>query len=223
MLIVIEGTDGSGKTTQLGLLVKRMRKEKIPTRTIAFPRHGHPAAWAVDEYLHGRYGDPGKLDAYASSALYAVDRFDAGVQLHKWIRKGEVVVSSRYVTSSLVYSAAKVATSKRKQLWQWIEKLEYETFGIPKADHTIVLTVPTEVTHKLLKERAKKTKTHLDHLERNRSHQNDILNIYKQLASTSKRHITLVDCAPKGILLSKKAIHEKIWSTVCRQLKIPNA
>ncbi len=214
MLLVIEGTDGSGKTTQLKLLVARMRKEKIFTRTIAFPRHGHSAAWTVDEYLHGRYGNPDKLNAYASSVLYAVDRFDASGQLRKWINNSETIVSSRYVTSSLVYSAAKVAPSKRKELWKWIEHLEYNLFGIPKADHTIVLTVPTEISHSLLRERAKKTKKPLDHLERNRSHQNDILKIYKQLSESSKRHITLIDCAPKGLLLTKQEIHEKIWQIV---------
>jgi len=219
--IVLEGTDGSGKTTQLKLLVRRMRKEKIPTRTIAFPRHGHPAAWTVDEYLHWRYGNPSTLNAYASSILYAVDRFDAKKQVQKWIKNGEVVVSSRYITSGLVYAAAKVPSAQRQRLWKWAEHLEYEIFGIPKADHTIVLTVPTEVTYALLKQRAKKTKQRMDHLERNRSHQNDILNIYKQLASSSKRHMTLIDCAPKGTLLSKEEIHEKIWAVVCRQLKLP--
>ncbi len=223
MLIVIEGTDGSGKTTQLKLLVSRMRKGKIPTRTIAFPRHGHPAAWTVDEYLKGRYGDPDKLNAYASSILYAVDRFDAKKQLQQWVHNGEVVISSRYITSGLVYAAAKVPATKRQHLWKWAEHLEYEIFGIPKADHTIVLTVPTDVSLKLLRERAKKTKLHMDHIERNRSHQNDILNIYKQLAASKTRPMTLIDCAPIGTLLSKHEIHEKIWSVVCRQLKIPKS
>ncbi len=221
MFIVIEGTDGSGKTTQLEMLVRRMRNKKIPTRTIAFPRHGHPGAWAIDEYLQGRYGDPGKLNAYASALLYAVDRFDASAQLRKWMDNGETVVSSRYITSSLVYSAAKVSPSKRKQLWQWIEAIEYKKFGIPKADHTIVLTVPTEVAHTLLKERAKKTNKRLDQIERNRSHQHDILTIYKQLAASRKRSMTLIDCAPKGVLLSKLEIHEKIW-TIVKKLVVRN-
>lgn len=218
MFIVIEGTDGSGKTTQLKLLVRRLKREKIPTRTIAFPRHGHPAAWTIDEYLHGRYGNPQTLDASASALLYAVDRFDASKQLRQWMLNGHTIVSSRYITSSLVYSAAKIPPSKRNALWKWIETIEYQKFGIPKADHTIVLTVPTSVSQQLLHERAKKTNTRLDHIERNRSHQQDILTIYQQLARSSQRHITLIDCAPKGILLSKQEVHEKIWEVVKRIL-----
>ncbi len=220
-LIVIEGSDGSGKTTQVDMLVKRMRKVKIPTRTIAFPRHGHPTAWAIDHYLHGRYGYPGALNAYASSMLYAVDRFDASVELRKWMNSGATIISSRYVTSSLVYSAAKVSPSKREALWKWIENIEYEKFKIPKADYTIVLTVPSKISQTLLRERVQKTKQRLDHLERNRTHQNTVLALYKKLAASSKRHITLIDCAPDVTLLSKEEIHEKIWSIVCRRLKLP--
>ncbi|MBI5135672.1 deoxynucleoside kinase [Candidatus Uhrbacteria bacterium] len=222
MFIVIEGTDGSGKTTQLKLLARRMRKEHFPTRTIAFPRHGHSAAWAVDQYLHGRYGDPGKLKAEVSSILYAVDRFDASAQIRKWIERGEAVISSRYVTSSLVYSAAKLPPAKRKPLWRWIEQLEYGVFGIPRADHTIVLTVPTAISVQLLRERSKKTNQRLDHIERNRRHQNDILALYKTLAATSKNHISLINCAPDGTLLSKEEIHEKIWAVVKRKLVARN-
>ncbi|OGQ44839.1 MAG: hypothetical protein A3H42_00200, partial [Deltaproteobacteria bacterium RIFCSPLOWO2_02_FULL_46_8] len=185
---------------------------------ISFPRHAHPAAWIIEQYLHGKYGPPETLNPQASSILFALDRFDASDKLRSWLKEGCAIVASRYITSGLVYAAAKARPSQRRALWKWAEHLEYKIFGIPMADHTIILAVPTEVSQALLRRRAKTTKQRMDHLERNRSHQNEIFNIYQQLAATSKRRITLIDCAPQGNLLTKQEIHEKIWAVVRQKL-----
>ena len=82
-LIVIDGTDGTGKTTQTALLVKRLKKEGYPVSIADFPRYGLPSAYFVEQYLNGRYGTADEVDPHAASLFYALDRYDASQNLKK--------------------------------------------------------------------------------------------------------------------------------------------
>ena len=86
-LIVIDGTDGSGKGTQFDLLLKRLQKEQVDVHTKDFPQYGKKSAGAVEEYLNGLYGTSEEVGPYRASILFAVDRYDASFEMKKWLEK----------------------------------------------------------------------------------------------------------------------------------------
>ncbi|NTU50990.1 MAG: hypothetical protein HGA94_00920 [Candidatus Aminicenantes bacterium] len=92
-LIVIDGTDGSGKATQTELLRRRLRREGKRVRTISFPRHGHPSGYMVERYLAGDFGTAAQVGPYRGSMFYALDRYAASFQIRKWLADGDVVIS----------------------------------------------------------------------------------------------------------------------------------
>ena len=108
-LIVIEGADGSGKSTQFELLLRRFRKEKIRIVTMKFPQYGKKSAGMVEEYLRGAYGKkPESVSPYAASLFYAVDRFDAAQKIKKWLLEGKTVLLDRYVDSNAAHQRGKI-------------------------------------------------------------------------------------------------------------------
>lgn len=150
-LIVIEGLDGSGKSTQLGLL-----KEKLTdARFITFPYYDTDSGRIVSEYLRGTYGetDPSK-SAYSASIMYAVDRYTS-FKTH-WGRlyeSGSPVISARYVSSNAVYQMTKLDKAEWDGYLDWLTDLEYVKLGLPRPDLTIFLDMPTDVSQKLLSKR----------------------------------------------------------------------
>src|SRR3989338_100393 len=124
--IVIEGTDGAGKTTHLQLIVDKLRTEGKEVEVMDFPQYGQKSAGPVEEYLNGKYGDAQAVSPYAAALLYAVDRFDASYKIKAALEAGKIVLSNRYVSSNFAYQGAKIADpEKRQKLLYWIEELEY--------------------------------------------------------------------------------------------------
>ena len=115
-LIVFEGTDGSGKATQTRLLCRRLEEEGVPFREIDFPRYGNPFAEPANLYLHGALGNqPGDVNAYAASTLYAVDRFASYKEdWGTFYENGGLIVADRYTTSNAVHQASKLPEGERK-------------------------------------------------------------------------------------------------------------
>ena len=105
-LIVIDGIDGSGKSTQLEMLKAELQANGFEIETIHFPRHGAPTAFLVDQYLKGAYKD---LNPYAASIFYAVDRFDASPTIKNWLLEGKIVLSDRYVTANAGHQGCKIS------------------------------------------------------------------------------------------------------------------
>src|SRR5947209_1104297 len=99
--IVIEGTDGSGKTTQLNLLVERLRKEKKKIETADFPQYDNFSGAFVAKYLRGEYGTADEVGPYRGSIFYAVDRYDKSFEIRKWLEAGKIVLSNRYVSANM--------------------------------------------------------------------------------------------------------------------------
>lgn len=87
--IVIEGTDGSGKTTQFNLLVKRLVGEDHDIVTTDFPQYGQKSAGPVEEYLTGKYGDSESVGPYRASILFACDRYDASFRMRELLGGGQ--------------------------------------------------------------------------------------------------------------------------------------
>ncbi len=106
--IVIEGLDGSGKSTQSKLLTQYLRKEGYKVEKIDFPQHGEKSAGLVDEYLNGKYGSSEEVGPYRASVFYACDRYDASFKIRKWLKEGKIVVSDRYVASNVGHQGGKI-------------------------------------------------------------------------------------------------------------------
>lgn len=163
-LIVLEGTDGSGKATQAKLLLRSLEDRGVPCREIDFPRYGNPFAEPVSRYLQGALGSrPGDVNAYAASTMFAVDRY-ASYQ-EDWggfYRDGGVVVANRYTTSNAVHQASKLPEEERRVYLDWLFDLEYRRLGLPEPDLVLYLDMPTEAANRLLRRRERQTNTQAD-------------------------------------------------------------
>lgn len=154
-LIVIEGLDGSGKSTQLERLPIALKERGIDCRTVSFPCYEDDSSALVKMYLAGQFGSkPGDVNAYAASCFYAVDRFASFKKdWGKFYTEGGVIISGRYTTSNAVHQCSKLDESEWETFLSWLYEFEYEKLGIPAPDKVIFLDMPTEVSQKLLDKR----------------------------------------------------------------------
>ena len=223
-LIVIDGTDGSGKATQTHLLVERLRKENYPVKMVDFPQFGKKSCGPVEEYLNGHYGTSEEVGPYKASILYAVDRFDASFEIREKLETGVNIICNRYVSSNMGHQAGKIHNRvKRKKFLTWLYELEYEYFEIPRPDLNIILHVPSELAYKLAaKKRPRKylegNRKHDIH-EADKKHLNDAEQAYLDLAKTFQdfKKIECMDQTNK--MLSPEKIHELIWRNVVKILR----
>lgn len=154
-LIVIEGLDGSGKSTQIEFLKNKLSGNNI--HQIKLPDYDSPSCTLVKMYLGGEFGkNPDDVNAYAASAFYAVDRF-ANYKM-KWkdfYDKGDIIISDRYTTSNAYHQATKIPKENRNAFFNWLEDFEYNLIAIPKPDVVIYLDMPVEISQKMMSERYK--------------------------------------------------------------------
>ncbi len=167
-LIVIEGLDGSGKSTQLELLPEALKKEGIDCRTVSFPNYEDDSSALVKMYLEGQFGKrPEDVNAYAASSFYAVDRYASYKKdWGSFYEKGGVIVSGRYTTSNAVHQCSKLDENMWEDFLSWLYDFEYNKMGIPAPDKVIFLDMPTEVSQKLLDGRYSADGGHKDIHER---------------------------------------------------------
>ncbi len=151
-LIVIEGLDGSGKSTQLELLPKNLIKNGIQSKTVSFPDYDSDSSALVKMYLSGKFGKkPSDVNAYAASLFYAVDRFASyKTAWGDYYNQNGIVVSGRYTTSNAVHQTSKMPENEWTGFLDWLYDLEYNKVAIPKPDKVIFLDMPVEVSQKLL-------------------------------------------------------------------------
>jgi len=164
MLIVLEGLDGSGKSTQLALLRDWLLSRGIEPVTIKLPDYEDGSSLLVRQYLAGRFGSrPGDVNAYAASLFYAVDRY-ANFKL-KWAgeyQAGRVVLADRYTTSNAYHQATKLPEEAWPAFFAWLEDTEYGKLGIPKPDLVFFLDMPLEVSRRLISARYQGDETKRD-------------------------------------------------------------
>lgn len=155
--VVIEGLDGSGKSTQIKLLRNYLQKNRISYKYIHFPRtesiiYGE----LIARFLRGELGSIDSVDPYLVALLYAGDRNDAKEQLKKWLKYGYFILLDRYVNSNIAFQCAKVIDpDKQQRLKEWILNLEYKYNKLPVPDINIFLDVPFEFTRKQLNKNRK--------------------------------------------------------------------
>ena len=163
-LIVIEGTDGSGKSTQFRALTERLTAEGKTFQKLVFPQYAEPSSALIRMYLGGEFGtSPSDVNAYAASAFYAVDRYASYKKVWgKWYEEGGLVLSDRYTTSNAVHQASKEPKEKQAAFLQWLSDFEYGQLGLPRPDLIIYLDVPTDFTEKMMRHREAETNTNAD-------------------------------------------------------------
>lgn len=217
-LIVLEGTDGSGKSTQYAALTQRLQETGIAFRRAVFPRYTEESSALVRLYLSGAFGTkPGDVNAYAASAFYAVDRFAAYRQdWGGWYEQGGLVLCDRYTTSNAVHQASKLPQEEREAFWQWLYDFEFDRLGLPKPELVLYLDMPTDLTVRLLRSREASTGTHADIHEQDSAY----LAACRETASQAADALgwVRIPCVRDGALRSVAEIHEKIWRRVCTTL-----
>lgn len=154
-LIVLEGLDGSGKSTQLELLYKNLKNSGVDCKSVSFPDYDSDSSALVKMYLVGAFGSkPNDVNAYAASVFYTVDRYASyKSNWGKFYDNGGTIVSGRYTTSNAVHQASKLTEDKWEDFLSWLYDFEYNKIGIPKPDKVIFLDMPVEVSQKLLSSR----------------------------------------------------------------------
>lgn len=222
--IVIDGVDGSGKSTQRELLVNTLKNEAYQVEEIRFPQYGSKSVGAVEEYLAGKYG---MLDPYIASVFYAIDRFDASFKINSWLSQGKVVIADRYVTANAGHQGGKIESRPdRIKYFKWLNEFEYNLLGIPKPDLNVILHVPVKVSLKLIKNRPDKKLEHLKDKKKD-IHERDV----KHLANAEKVFLEIselfpntrvVECFEHEKLLSPVEVHNKVWNLVRRIVFKPN-
>lgn len=154
-LVVIEGLDGSGKSTQFEIIDRYFTQNNIPHKSISFPDYTNPSSALVKMYLGGEFSKNAKdINAYAASSFYAVDRY-ASYKLY-WeeaYKMGDLILASRYVTSNAIYQMVKCDKSEWNEYLDWLYDYEYSKLGLPIPDLVIFLDMPIEVSQKLLAKR----------------------------------------------------------------------
>lgn len=214
--IVIDGTDGSGKTTQLDMLARKLEYFGFKVKITDFPQYNKKSAGLIEEYLEGKYGNLEEVGPYIASIFYACDRYDASFKIKKWLSEGKIVLSNRYVSANLGHQGSKINNPlERKAYYSWISNLEYSLFKNPIPDLTILLHVKAEIAQQLALQNTKEkwlNKTYdihenrLDHLKKAEA-------VYLEIASKFK-HITTIKCSKNTHILTKNQIHDMVWNKI---------
>lgn len=220
-LIVIEGTDSSGKATQTGLLVEHLKKEGHDVKTLDFPQYDSFFGRHVARYLRGEYGRLDQVHPELASILFALDRFGQKEKLRKWLDDGSVVILNRYIESNMGHQGAKIADKEeRLRFLEWLKELELKQLGIPKADLVLYLHVPAEISQQIIKNREKKGYLKgkgRDIHEKDIDYQARCVQTYLELCEHFV-HWHKITCTSKGKLISIEAIHERVWEIVRKEL-----
>ena len=213
-LIVIEGTDGSGKSTQFRRLTEHLNQDAQAFKTLVFPRYSEPSSSLIRMYLGGEFGSkPTDVNAYAASAFYAVDRYASFKQdWGEWYRQGGLIVSDRYTTSNAVHQASKEPAEKQGEFLKWLYEFEYDRLGLPRPDLTLYLDVPTDFTEKLLRSREESTNTQADIHEKDMEYLTTCRKTGR--AAAAFYGWTVIECVRDGKMRSIEDIHEEIYRHV---------
>lgn len=152
-LIVIEGLDGSGKSTQIEYLKNKLSGRNV--HQIKLPDYDSDSSALVKMYLRGDFGKkPEDVNAYAASAFYAVDRFaNYKMKWKEFYDNGEIITSDRYTTSNAYHQATKIPKDDRAEFFYWLEDFEYGLLGIPEPNAVIYLDMPIEISQRMMSER----------------------------------------------------------------------
>ena len=202
-LFVIDGTDGSGKQTQLKKLEERLTKEGIDYKKVSFPNYDSPSSSLVKMYLSGEFGAHAKdVSPYIASTFFAADRYATYKKdLEDYYKNGGIILADRYTTANMVHQAGKIADKQeREKFLDWLWDYEFNLYGLPIPTKSFFLTMPPDYE-------AKK-----DIHESDKSHLIDAYNAACDLVD--KYDWYEVKCVKNGQIRTIDDIHEEIYNEI---------
>lgn len=225
-LIVIDGTDGSGKSTQVKLLEERLKKEGYKVKVADFPEYYDNFFGAfIGHCLSEQYYNFLNVHPKIASVLYAADRWESKEKIEKWLADGYVVLSNRYVSANQIHQGGKIANpAKRKKFIQWLDEMEYGTFKIPKPDLTLYLSLPINIILELIEKR-ESSQMKRKYLRKHKDvHESDVAFLENSRRSAMwlpkiLKNFIKIDCAQGGNIMSREEIHEMVYGEVNKILK----
>lgn len=210
-LVVIEGTDGSGKTTQINLLSEYFKDhgmdfnpDLIGVEVISFPQYGkNEYADKVKDYLSGKFGGINGIEVHELAKIYADDRKTARDLIAGWLESGKLVIANRYVSSSKAHLGAHLSDEKREEFIKWVDDLEYQENQMPREDLTILLNVDPKIGQKNSQQNNLPDlhEDDLNHLEEARK-------IFLELANSGNWEV--IDCMEDGVMKSPEEIQKDL-------------
>jgi len=228
-LIVIDGTDGSGKATQTNLLVKHLKQDGKKVAIIDFPDYySNFFGKFIGHCLSEQYYNFVKVHPKIASVLYAADRFESKDKIEKWLKGGSIVIANRYASANQIHQGGKIAsTKKRESFLRWLAQMEYEVFKIPKPDTVFYLSVPTPIVLKLIHERNKNKKR--NYLGKKKDKKEDVHEKDAQFLENSRKSSLWlaktqedwikIECVKNGILKTRENIHQEIYKKIQKVLR----
>ncbi len=224
--IVIDGTDGSGKATQVELLAKALTNEGYKVKVADFPEYEENFFGKfIGHCLSEQYYNWLNVHPKIASVVYAADRFESKEKLEKWLKEGNVVISNRYVSANQIHQGGKIANPKKREAFiKWLDEMEYKVFKIPKPDLTLYLSLPIDIVLELIAKR-ESSQMKRKYLRKHKDvHENDVnflINSRKSAMWLVNKipNFSKIDCAKKKEILSREEIHNMVYKEVKKILK----
>ncbi|MDR2337253.1 MAG: dTMP kinase [Deltaproteobacteria bacterium] len=216
-LIVVEGTDCSGKETQTNLLIERLKSENRKIKKLSFPAYNTPTGKIVGgSYLGKEHIGQGlfpegaaNVDPKVAALYFAADRKYNAKKVIDLLANGTSVLLDRYIESNMAHQGGKlVSPAERRAMYNWLEKLEYELLELPRPDLTIFLYMPYQFALELKKNRAETADQHENSVE----HFLQAEKAFLELAELYKFH--RIDCVKNNQIRSIDEIHQEVASLV---------
>jgi dTMP kinase len=223
--IVIDGTDGSGKATQVSYLTEHLKKDGYKIKVVDFPEYyknffGKFIGHCLSEQYYNWLGVHPKI----ASIMYAADRWESSEEIRKWISRGYVVIANRYVSANQIHQGGKIKSAKKRaDFMKWLDQMEYEVFKIPRPDITLYLSLPIKIVLDLLKDRDS-SKMKREYLKKKKDvHESDtefLINSRKSALKLEKEipNFIKIECSEKGKILSREQIHVMVYEKVKKVL-----
>ena len=212
-LIVFEGTDGSGKSTQFQALCRRAEQAGTAFQKLVFPQYGEPSSALIRMYLNGEFGShPEDVNPYAASAVYAVDRYASLKKVWgRYYQEGGLILTDRYTTSNAVHQAVKCPPQERENFLRWLDDFEHSKLGLPRPDLVLYLDMPTQQAVSLLRRREADTHTRADIHELDAGYLASCRDCALQAAQLLGWQV--IPCVDQeGKLRPVEDIHRQIWA-----------
>lgn len=216
-LFVIDGTDGSGKQTQLQKLKERLEKEGVDYRAVSFPNYDSPSSSLVKMYLNGDFGtDAQAISPYIASTFYAADRYATfKTDYEEYYNNGGIILADRYTTANMVHQAGKIKDNEeREKFLNWLWDFEFNLYGLPVPTEVIFLNMPTEYAQKLMENRENKI-THEEKKDIHESNKTHLQDAYNEACKLVKKYNWCeIKCVEDGNIRTIEDIHEEIFENV---------
>ena len=219
-LIIIEGSDGSGKETQTNLLFEKLKNKNLNIRKISFPNYASPASEPLKMYLSGEFGtDVNDVNAFAASTFFAIDRYASYKQdWGHFYNDGGIIISDRYTTSNMVHQASKIEDEQeKKEYLDWLTDLEWNKLALPTPDAVVFLDVSPELSQKLMSDRKNKI-TGEEKKDIHEDNEEYLKNSYNNAIKLAKKFgWIIVSCETDGNLKSIDEINEDILDKLSKE------